>query len=81
MSTKGSSIDRHRPAPTLSRTNWERVFKLLRAHFESKELWYVIEPGNLLITLKDEAAVRYTLLSCLDKFDEEEIEGIGSKGV
>ena len=41
----------------------------------------MIKLGNLLITLKDEAAVRYTLLSYLDKFDEEEIEGIKSKGV
>jgi len=40
----------------------------------------VIKLGNTLIASKDEAAVRYTLLSCLDEFDEEEIEGMKSKG-
>ena len=76
-----SSINCYRPTLTLSRTNQERVFKLLRVYFESKELQYVIELGNHSIALKDKAAVRYTLLSYLDKFDEEEIEGIKSKGV
>ena len=38
----------------------------------------MIEPG-LEIAQKDEAAIRYTLLSCLDDFDEEEIEGRQSK--
>ena len=64
----------------LSRTNQERVFKLLRVYFELKELQYVIKL-RVLIASKDEATIRYTLLSYLDKFDEEEIEGIKSKGV
>ena len=72
-----SGLERSRPAPVLARDNWERWFKLLRTHFQSKELHYVLV-GTGTIKPSDEAAVQYTILQCIGTFDEEEIESYGT---